>query len=377
MDVAGDDVFFAAVKTLWRDAEENLHRLTLALPFLSRSSALRVAARCASVELDGPDLLPLDVKRLNGERGRALIAKMEELARPGSPFLAGAERVGTAAVQCSGLGLALRHLPQQLFDPVVAWAAARGASGLGEDALAPAWAFLLGAAAFGYRSTFGLTFERLAFAQALVAGRAGGVFPLSAIAGAARSRWPGLTRGRRTVRGVGTDDEKRAVVNENTTTFLLVAQQIPFTLPDGVALDWEHLFPTARGDENLKWRGADGTWKLQRHPDSWCIGRAGNLLALDASLNRSAGMRWPDEKLLQYREAKHWPPDLFLSASEESVLLEACDALRNKRVPDGATLLSRYVRERELRIFAAVVARFPTFVELANRPEVLEHEARD
>lgn len=369
VEVAGDDIFFAAVKTLWRDAEENLHRVTLAVPFLSRSSALRVVARCASVELDGHDLLPLDVERLNGARGRALIAKMEDLARPGSPFLAAAERIGTAAVQSSGLGLALRHLPAQLFDPVVAWAAARGADALAEPALAPAWAFVLGAAAFGYRSTFGPAFERLAFAHALRAGKAGEVFPLSGIASAAATTWPGLTRSRRMVRGVGTDEEKRALVNDNTTTFLLVAQQIPFTLPDGVALDWEHLFPTARGDENLKWKGTDGTRKLQRHPDSWCIGRAGNLLALDASLNRSAGMGWPDEKLRQYREAGHWPPDLFLSASEESALLEACDALRDKRVHEGATLLSRYVRERELRIFAAVVARFPMLVELANRGE--------
>lgn len=51
---------------------------------------------------------------------------------------------------------------------------------------------------------------------------------------------------------------------------------------------------------------------------------------------------------------------------EEAVLVQACDALRDKRVPDGAKLLSRYVRERELRIFAAVVTQFPALVELAN-----------
>ena len=370
VQVAGEDVFFAAVKTLWRDAEENLHRLQVAVPFLSRSSALRVAARCASMELGGADLFPLDVEKLNAERGRELITKMEALMSPGSSFLERAARVGATGARSSGLGLALRHLAQQLFDPVVVWAAGRELAALGADAFAPAWAFVLGAAAFGYRTTFGTTFERLAFARAHAAGRAGEPFPIESIASGARETWPGLTRSRRIVRGVESDDKKCAVVNDNTTTFLLVAQQIPLDLPDGRHLDWEHLFPVARGDENLKWKGPEGSRKLQRHPDSWCISRAGNLLALDASLNRSAGMDWPDDKLRQYREAGHWPPDLFLSAAEEKMLVEACAVLREKKVAEGAAHLSRYVRERELRIFAAVVGRFPAMLELANRTEL-------
>ncbi len=370
VQVAGEDVFFAAVKTLWRDAEEHLHRLQQAVPFLGRASALRFVARYANMQIDGKDLLPLDVEKLNGERGRKLVERMAEVTVPDSPLLLRLRAVASIAAQKSGLGHALRHLPQSLFDPVLAWAAGRPLDSLDEARLAPAWAFVFGANAFRYRTIFGDTFERMAFEVANRASDATAAFPLEAIAAGARGAWPTLSRGRQTVRTIASDGDKRDLVHDNTACCLLVVQEIPFELPPDQRMDWEHFFPSARVDDHLRWKKEHGKARLQRHPDSWCVSRAGNLMALDEGLNRSAGKQWPDEKLKKYQNAHHWPPNLFLSDAEMDTLTRACEALRDGRVPEGAGLLAAYVRERELRIFADVMRRFPGMALLANGPAV-------
>jgi hypothetical protein len=365
VQVAGEDVFFAAVKTLWRDAEEHLHRVQVAVPFFSRSSALRIVARCASAKLHGSDVLPLDVEKLNGDRGRALVAQMAELTTPNSEFLRRLDAVGHATIERSGLGHALRHLPQSLWDPVLVWAAERPAGTLDDNVLLPAWSFVLGAATLRYKTIFTETFERMAFETARQRAVEEMPFPLDVIDAHVREKWPNLSRSRQRVRSTGTDSEKQEFVHDNGAICLLVVQGIPFALPPNQQMDWEHLFPSARVDD-LRWKGSDGKAKLQRHPGAWKAYRAGNLMALDASLNRAAGKKLPDEKLDMYREAAHWPPDLYLSATEEEVIRLASAAVRDGRIADAAESVAKYVAERESRIFAEVTRRFPGIAMLAN-----------
>src|SRR4030095_771126 len=76
VQVAGQDLFFAAVKTLWNDAEETLVRIEDRLtpfvdgkvkrdPLIDRMGVLRLSGRLAARAVRQADLLPLAVDRLN------------------------------------------------------------------------------------------------------------------------------------------------------------------------------------------------------------------------------------------------------------------------------------------------------------------------
>ena len=81
-------MFFAAVRTLWLDAEEHIERVRRLSPLLTRIGALRLISRIASLQRpESTDLLPLDIERLRGEAGKELVKKMEALAAPDSPLL--------------------------------------------------------------------------------------------------------------------------------------------------------------------------------------------------------------------------------------------------------------------------------------------------
>lgn len=70
VQVAGIDVYFAAVKTFWTEAEQRLAHVTQKAPFLrGRSDALRFVARLASRGIGHGEALPLDVGRLTGPAG--------------------------------------------------------------------------------------------------------------------------------------------------------------------------------------------------------------------------------------------------------------------------------------------------------------------
>ena len=65
VQVAGNDVYFAAVKTFWPDAEARLEAVRGASEgLIDRMTALRLVSRLASRGLRQQDLLPLLVDRL-------------------------------------------------------------------------------------------------------------------------------------------------------------------------------------------------------------------------------------------------------------------------------------------------------------------------
>ena len=119
----GEDVFFAAVKTQWPDAEENLDRVAAASPLLNRMTALRILARLASRARSREDLLPLRVDRLNGPKGELLIETMEALAADDSPVMVRFGVLGRLLTTKSSIGNGLRLIDDKLLDHVFGWAA--------------------------------------------------------------------------------------------------------------------------------------------------------------------------------------------------------------------------------------------------------------
>jgi len=184
----GEDVFFAAVKTLWPDAEENLDRMAGRSALISRMTALRLLARLASVALKQGDLVPLQVDRLNGPRGERLVKTMRRIAQDDSVMLPRIVCLERWLVNESGIGYGLRDINPLLLDHVYGWAAVNAALDYSSDSanlLRPAAEFLIGAQAFRYPTVFTNAFSRLAFAEALGAGEVGGAFP---------TEWHGVVR---------------------------------------------------------------------------------------------------------------------------------------------------------------------------------------
>jgi hypothetical protein len=282
---------------------------------------------------------------------------------------------------------------EDTLDPVWAWAVARQPGALAPSDLAPAWAFVVGAECFQYRQVFGDPFKRLAFAEALKAGHEGEPFPLGKIVARCKEAWPGLAKGRQRVLHIPTEPwvhptkptapgPRRELVNRNAPLLLSIAQEVPYTLPAGHALDIEHLYPQAH-KAAMKWQGATDDKHSCHHPNAWDTNRAGNLLWLDAALNRAAQDDWPEAKLVRYRSAP-WTPPLFLAADEEELLTRACQKIRGKHgkgapgdpardgVPmsvwmgDAMDCFARYVQRRELRVFAEVVRRYPGVLEMGG-----------
>src|SRR5262249_33538858 len=99
VQVAGQDLFFAGVKTRWNGAEEILvsaeSRLTPVVtaegsrdPLIDRMGLLRICGRLASRAVRQADLLPLTVDQLSGAHGAAIITALTKLCAPDSQPLA-------------------------------------------------------------------------------------------------------------------------------------------------------------------------------------------------------------------------------------------------------------------------------------------------
>lgn len=307
---------------------------------------------------------------------------MEELCDDErSPFLSRLRGICRRLVEDSGLGYGLRGIPKRVLDPVLAWAVAREKST--EADLEPAVAFLVGATAFRYTSIFGHTFEHVAMEMAMAAGQANEQFPLTEILKECLHRWPRLGLGRRSVSRLNDADNgqaKRDFVNDNAALFLHIVQEVPFDVPRGREVQIEHLFPQARVDRNMRWRGEHEKLRLQRHILAKNVGRVGNLFILDGHLNREGADKWPDVKLRDVYRGKLWPEKLFLGEERSSLRL-ACEELRRQEqkvplkdcIPSGMEHFEAYVQSREERIFALIESRFPRALGFgAQNPQTRE-----
>ena len=396
--VSGDDIFFAAVRTVWNDAERSIEKISkCASPSPNGNSprllppidALRVLARTAALTNDKGDVVPLDVERLRRGKRKGeeipneLVVAMEQLSEDAG-FQSRLRRFVKLTVQRSKLGYGLHEIPKRLLDPVLAWAGIHTKEVLDHSDMTPAWAFLVGATAFRYLSIFGPAFERLAMTAAIEAGENGEAFPTGRILDECRKNWPELRRRGSVLR---VDEDRflggRELVNRNAALFLHIAQRVPFHLPEGRTIEIEHLFPRAKMANSMRWYGPKADAKVpSRHEHAGNALRAGNLCILDGLLNREASDEWPDIKLTRiYPLEKRWPKKLFLNRKEERLLLAACRELqrqmahvpRNERkallaecVGSGMEYFVHYVAEREERIYEAVRSQFPDSIRFGE-----------
>lgn len=375
----GEDVFFAAVKTEWPNAEEHLDRVAAASPLLNRMTALRLLARLASRSRSNEDLLPLRVDRLNGSKGKKLVEIMERLASDESKVLARIGVLGRLLTTESAIGFGLRLIDDGLLDHVFAWAAVHP-SGDDEEqmrGLVPAVeSYLIGAHAFRYTSIFRDGFLRLGFGEAVAAGADRQGFPLERIAAGARRRWNGLRRGQNSVVPIDDDNGRRSFVDRNAALFLSILQAIPFELPprsdeDPAAgrrqVEWDHIYPQAKASK-MRVRHPD-TGRLVHHADRGLVWNGGNLWALDRPINNHARDIYPSKKFaliaslpdLELRLPSAWPTTgpIAITDRERSDLLEAQVLIEADNIEEAMPSFRKYVVARGLRIFDTVIGQFP------------------
>ena len=375
----GEDVFFAAVKTEWPNAEEHLDRVAAASPLLNRMTALRLLARLASRASSSEDLLPLRVDRLNGPKGRQLVTLMEQLAADDSPVLARIGVLGRLLTTESAIGHGLALVDDGLLDHAFGWAAVNPAAD-DEDAVRPhlpsVEGYLLGAHAFRYPSIFRDGFLRLGFAEAVAAGAGARPFPTEQIVAGARRRWHGLRRGQNWVASIDDDAQRRRFVDQNAALFLSLLQGIPYAMPvrdpddlrrGARQVEWDHIYPQAKANRMRVPHPVTG--RRVHHADRSLVWSGGNLWALDRPINNFASDAYPSQKfeLLETLPdaARHlpspWPAtDLTaITATERADLLEAERLIAADQVEAGMPRFRSYVERRSRRIFEAVVGRYP------------------
>ena len=303
------DIYFAAVKTFWDDAEPRLKRVVDAsrrgvgagdgYAFLTMERALRLISRLAGRGLGGGDVLPLTVERIAGNRREAMVAAMDALTSNDSPVLERLDRFFEEYPTASRLKYGLRFVSHQLWDEVLGWAVTRGHW---DDAdLQAIDAYLFGGTVFRYATIFGGSFSRSAFVEALAAGVRDEPFPLRAILLATREKYPNLRFGRRQVAALHSDtdeswEDRRQLGDLNVALLLSIAQDIDV---DHVRpLDIDHIYASALASR----MHVPGNWRMH-HPERWWVNTIGNMWLLDAGTNRALQDQKPPMK---FDSLEHW-----------------------------------------------------------------------
>ncbi|GAA1771857.1 DUF262 domain-containing protein [Nostocoides vanveenii] len=376
VQVAGSDVYFAAVKTFWTEAEERLARVARATPFLHRRfDPLRFVSRLASRAIGQGDLLPLNVERLTGKSGEPLRLAMQDLTAQNSAALRRIAAFSSWYSAHSQLGFVLNLVTPELWDDVLAWAAG---SDRDDDSFADNRAsidaYLLGATIFRYRAVLGDRFHRLAFLEALAAGAQGLPFPTDQILAVSRAG-SGLQNRRQVVRGLSAAD-RQAVADQNGRILTCLAQRIPYQSEDVV--DWDHVFPSAQA--RRMW--AQGAGRRKHHPDRWLVNTAGNVWALDASTNRSLQDKPPRVKfpilLGKVADADAagavWPRERWSITDEEVRQFIEVDELLDDNPENVERAMAQFkalVTGRTARLLDEALNRFPGIQLFAADAEVL------
>ena len=301
------DIYFAAVKTFWNDAEPRLKRVVDAsrrgagagdgYAFLTMERALRLISRLAGRGLGGGDVIPLTVERIAGNRREAMVAAMEALTASDSPVLARLDRFFEEYPTTSRLKYGLRFVSHQLWDEVLGWAVTRGHW---DDAdLQAIDAYLFGGTVFRYATIFGGSFSRSAFVEALAAGVRDEPFPLRAILLATREKYPTLSFGRRQVAALQSDtdegwEDRRQLGDLNVALLLSIAQDID--VDHGRPLDIDHIYASALASR----MHVPGNSRMH-HPERWWVNTIGNMWLLDAGTNRALQDLKPADEVRQSR----------------------------------------------------------------------------
>jgi hypothetical protein len=274
----------------------------------------------------------------------------------------------------SGLGHGLRLIDSDLYDHVLAWVAVNEAldDELLHHAVPAVASYLVGATAYRWPTVMRDTFSRIAFRESLAAGVAGESFPIERIVAAARRQWPELRVGQRVVKSGPVE------VNSNAHLFLSILQRLPFHLPPGREVEWDHIYPQALSSR-MRWRGADGAQRLQYHPKRGNVWHGANLWALDGVLNLAASDLRPSAKF-EFLEGLSgssggrypalWPQEGSLTEDERALVLEAERLIWQERLDEGMTVFERYVVSRAERIRREILAMYPSVAMFAADAEV-------
>lgn len=371
------DIFFAGVKTCWNDAEELLDEMVQKVKGLNRYDALRLVARVASSSKDNQDLIPLDLNRLKGLEGQKLVDEMKSIVGRMQDNSC-VSQVAEYLVSNSGLGYAMHFVDKHILDHVFCWAFRRsGEKKLSEAVLSRLASYLVGATAFRLYPIFGDTFSRTAFAMCFNPDLCSQDFSIVPILQTVKERWPNLRSYSSQVPPAHSAQHMRDVVRASPHLFLSFVQRIPYRLPDRCALDWDHIYAQSL-TYRMKWRGTTGKERLRYHSDYVFVWKSGNLCGLSATLNRSAKDKGPtkkleDMKMLNARGAL-WPPELFLSAQEEVMLLAADRFLEEKNIAEGMKAFKLFVETREDRIWQESVRKLPDLQVFAEMLRVEPQE---
>lgn len=388
--VAGQDLFFAGVKTLWHEAEATISAMEDALrptldgrrvdALVDRMGALRILARLAARTVERADMVPLAVDRLSSERSPELIEAMRRIGRPDGEPVARMAAVMAVVVARSRLGNGLRSVDRRAWDAVLGWAAVhpRGADRRFLERSAPAIdAYLAGSTAFRYHGILGDRFAGDLLSEALSAGAAGEPFPGRVIPRLARRGNRDLRGGRERVRSVGTVDDRRDLAERNRDLLLSVAQRIGYGERE---IAWDHIFPVA---ESRHMTTAGHRGRRRNHPERHQVNSIGNLWGIDARLNESLGAARPAEKFARLRELvaagdeRVRPRDEWTIEDEEIEAFAAIGPLLDDRRLDAA--MERFVplvTTRAIRLVDGAFAAFPGMADYAGDADVPTEDAR-
>lgn len=290
--VSQDDVFFAAVKTLWQEADSKLTSLCKTLENLvDPTILLRALARMACVEKSNGehDLLPLRANRLNGSSGAQLIEATKKLANCED---AQERWKNWAAAVKKELGYATNYVNPHAWDLVlahVAWSKCE----INEDYVKATVSFMLGTTAFRYYTVFRNDFASRAMRE-IYKHRGHDGFPQVEIANMCKETWPYAQKG---TSRLWSEAEWQEVVNGSAYLFLSIAQGLK---ANAVGFDWDHIFPRAGKRYMLKKEESEGRRRPAYAEFHDRVGWAGNLSAVPSSVNRQVRDRLPDEKLNEY-----------------------------------------------------------------------------
>lgn len=374
VQVAGDDLFFAAVKTWWPEAERVIAGIERVLvpatddtvdPLIGRMTILRILTRLAARAVQQPDIIPLTVDRLTGPRGDAVIDVMEQLDEKSGPVQR-MKLLTTVLTSESSLGFGLYSVDDRLWDDVFAWAAVcQGTDQAWLIENVPAIdAYLIGATAFQYPTILRDRFARVAMAQALSAGVKGEVFPTRGIAEAAREAIQSLQSRRLRIRELKNDEDRLQLADSNYSLFLSLLQGIPYR-PQRSQFDWDHIYPQAQATRMSSL--ASETNRRVHHRYRRFVNSAGNLWGLHFSINRAVQDKMPADKFayiagLAAGKDNHlvWPSHRWwLEPSEVEEFKEIGKKLEAGDVEPAMEDFHRLVTGRARRTVDEVFRRLP------------------
>ena len=293
--VSQTDIYYAAVRTFWPEAETSLQRIVLRVGgLLDRFAVLEFASRFARVAFGAADPINVDVAILNGPQGKVLRRALTEMCAADSEFLFRLEVAATWLVESSRLGWGLHSVHRRAIAAVLAWAIASPEADrrkLIEDSAHDIDAFLAGTTLFGYRSRLRRDrFDRVAFREAIAAGQAGHGFPGVQIREVLRQEEgdEGLSR----IDPFETTDNRRAIGDRHPSLVLSAVQMWPFHAGE---LHIDHIYANEASKRDMLIDGHYG--RKRTHADrSATVNSLGNFWLIPSATNESLGADRPVEK---------------------------------------------------------------------------------